>query len=116
MSNNDTPLDISTLVELRTMLEEGLDELLVEYLVDTRLQLTKLHTAVASGDNAAIVSISHTLKGSSGNLGVSNVYHLCQALEREAHSGSVLDAQASLHAIEAAFERAQQELAAFQAN
>lgn len=116
MSDNDTPLDISTLSELRAMLEEGLEELLVEYLDDTRSQLTKLRTAVASGDNAAIVSISHTLKGSSGNLGVSNVYRLCQALEQEARSGSVLDATASLRAIEVAFERAQQELAAFLAS
>lgn len=113
MCDNDTPLDIGTLSELRSMLEEELDELLIEYLHDTRSQLTELHQAVANGDSAALVSISHTLKGSSGNLGVSNVYLLCQALEQEAQSGSVVDAVASLKAIEAAYERAKQALETF---
>lgn len=115
MSGNDTPLDMGTLNELREMLEEGLDELLNEYLGDTSSQLVKLQAAVGSADIAAIASVSHTLKGSSGSLGVSRVYALCQELEQEANSGAIADAAASLAAIEVAFEVAKEELTAYMA-
>jgi HPt (histidine-containing phosphotransfer) domain-containing protein len=113
MREYETSLDMSTLRELREMLDEGLDELLTEYLDDTASQLENLHHAVAGADHAAIASISHALKGSSGNLGVRGISTLCHALEQEAKSGAVADAAASLQAIEAAFETAKEELAAF---
>jgi HPt (histidine-containing phosphotransfer) domain-containing protein len=115
MSRNDTSLDMSTLNELRDMLDDGLDELLTEYLDDTSLQLARLRAAVHSEDIAAVASISHTMKGSSGNLGVSGVYTLCQELEQAANSGAIVNVDVLLAAIEVAFETAKEKLAAYMA-
>ena len=77
-------LDLGTLNELREMLEEGLDELLDEYLKDAPSQLSKLGDVIEAGDVQAISEVAHSLKGSSGNLGIRAVYSLCQQLEQEA--------------------------------
>jgi HPt (histidine-containing phosphotransfer) domain-containing protein len=115
MNDHDTALDLATLGELGEILGEGLNELLAAYLHDAQPQLEKLRHAVASGDNRAIVAISHSLQGSSGNLGVRGVSALCQALEQEARHGTLTDAVASLHGIEQAFARAKEGLTTFMA-
>ncbi len=113
MTIDPTVLDLSTLDELKEILEEGLDELIEEYLADTPSQISHLHGAAQSGDLDALASASHALKGSSGNLGISAVYTLCQQLEQEAKAGTVSDAGASVAAIEEAFSRAKDELAVY---
>ena len=108
-------LDLGTLNELREMLEEGLDELLDEYLKDAPSQLSKLGDVIEAGDVQAISEVAHSLKGSSGNLGIRAVYSLCQQLEQEARGGSVADGAGSLKAIVEAFEQAQVDLADYRA-
>ena len=115
MSDGDNTLNLTTLNELKELLEEGLEELLDEYLDDTPKQLSQLHSAVVKNDLVAIDSIAHTLKGSSGNLGVHSVYQLCAVLEQEAKGGVVADAAASFATIEAEFEKAKVALADFMA-
>ena len=108
-------LDLGTLNELKEILEEGLDELLDEYLADAPSQLSKLTDAAEAGDVQAIADVAHSLKGSSGNLGISTVYTLCQQLEQEAKGGNVANVDDSLKAIAEAFEQAKSELAQFRA-
>lgn len=115
MNEDDTALDLATLGELREILEEGLNELLAAYLHDAESQLDKLRHAVARGDSSAIAAISHSLQGSSGNLGVRGVSALCRALEQEARHGTLTDGAASLHGIEQAFARAKEGLTTFMA-
>lgn len=115
MSGSADSLDLATLDELKEMLEEGLEELLDEYLDDTHSQLSQLRTAVDGNDTAAINSIAHTLKGSSGNLGIKGVSQRCADLEQEARSGVVADAAGSLKAIEDEFEVARIALASYRA-
>ena len=110
-----TSLNLTTLNELKEMLEEGLDELLDEYLIDTPSQLAQLREAVEAGDINAIASVAHTLKGSSGNLGINAVYLLCQELEQEAKAGELCDGAGNVAAIEAAFSQAKDDLAVFKA-
>ena len=115
MSETMTSLDFTTLNELKEMLEEGLDELLDEYLDDTSSQLAQLRDAIEASDIATIASVAHTLKGSSGNLGINGVYLLCQALEKEALAGSVGDSAGALAGLEAAFEQAKVDLVVYRA-
>lgn len=113
MSGSENSLDLSTLNELREMLEDGLDELLAEYLDDVPRQLAKLRDAVAVNDLTAVAAIAHTLKGSSGNLGISRLYQICSALEQEANSGEVADASAMLRVIESEYTQVKLQLAVF---
>ncbi len=115
MGETMTSLNLTTLNELKEILEEGLDELLDEYLNDTPSQLAKLREAVEAGNTDTIAMVAHTLKGSSGNLGIHAVYLLCQDLEQEAKTGNVSDGAASLATIEEAFSLAKEDLAVFKA-
>ncbi len=115
MSEIENSLDMNTLNDLRDMLDEGLDELLQEYLSDSPNQLQKLRAAVDGNDIAAIATVAHTLKGSSGNLGVSQLYQLCASLEKQARSGDLPDPAAAFAAIEGEFDRAKQALEIFMA-
>ncbi len=110
-----TSLNLTTLNELKEMLEEGLDELLDEYLSDTTSQLAQLREAVDAGDINTIASIAHTLKGSSGNLGINAVYLLSQDLEQEAKTGQLRDGRGALASIEAAFSQVKDDLVAYKA-
>ncbi len=102
----DAPLNAETVNELREILEEGLDELFEEYLADTPKQLEQMRGAAEGGDAAALTSIAHTLKGSSGNLGVAVVYELCRQLEERARAADTGDAAERVAAIESAFAEA----------
>ena len=115
MTDIEHSLDLNTLNDLRDMLEEGLDELLQEYLADSPNQLMKLRAAVDSNDVPEIATVAHTLKGSSGNLGVSQLYQLCATLEQQARGGDVADPAAAFATIEAEFDRAKQALEIFMA-
>ncbi len=115
MGGSGDSLDLVALNELKELLEEGLDELLVEYLADSSRQLSSLRAAVDGNDIPAIDSTAHTLKGSSGNLGIRGVYQLCAAMEREAKSGALVDASASLLAIEEEYAKAKGAIAIYMA-
>ncbi len=99
----DAPLNAETVNELRDILEEGLDELFEEYLADTPSQLQQMRAAAEDDDAAALTSVAHTLKGSSGNLGVAVVYELCRQLEERARAADIGDAAERVAAIEEAF-------------
>ncbi len=113
MRDAKSSLDMTTLVELRGLLEDELNELLADYLEHTPLQLNKLNDAIKDGDIDVVASICHTLKGSSGNLGVQAIYVLCQDLEQEAARGELVDGMASFLAIEQAYVVARDELTTF---
>jgi len=56
-------------------------ELFKEYLKEAEGLLAKLEAAVASGDYTALVSAAHTLKGSSGNLRLTQIQDAARAVE-----------------------------------
>lgn len=116
MSANPAPLDLSVLDELKDILEEGLTELLEEYLNSAPSQLQALEKEVEKNNLSGIATLSHSLKGSSGNLGIAGMYQLCLALEQEAKSGQLDDAKERMTAISEAFEQAKEELGRYMAD
>ena len=78
-------VDLSVLFGLRELQEEGkpdiLNELIELYLTDVPPQLAALREAVEAGDAHAVERISHTLKGSSANMGAVRMEALCTELE-----------------------------------
>jgi HPt (histidine-containing phosphotransfer) domain-containing protein len=106
MTENKDLLDMDTLNDLRTMLDDGLDELLQEYLSDSQQLVQELIVAAGQGDTEKLISLAHALKGSSGNLGVSHVYHISQALEQDARDGRLEDAPARVSELQQEYQRA----------
>ena len=116
MIGRDNHIDLMVLAELGEILEEGLNELLEEYLLDIPEQLQLLHAAIERNDVNAVTSISHSVKGSSGNLGITGLAQLCSNLEVEARSGGNIDFKAALADIETEFEMAKTAIEQYMAN
>lgn len=112
MTNGATNvLDMDSLNELRSLLDDGLDELLQEYLDDSQRLLGELESAAEAGDREALITHSHALKGSSGNLGVAAVYRRSEALERDLREGEVADVMERVSVLKQDYRRACEALA-----
>ncbi|MBP7149171.1 MAG: Hpt domain-containing protein [Acidobacteria bacterium] len=64
-------------------------ELLDLFLGDTGDQLGSLRRAVATGDSATVVSVSHAMKGAAANLAAARVREAALAIEKSGREGAV---------------------------
>ena len=78
-------IDAETIDALRSLQEEGDDDLLVElidlFLQDAPDRIVAIRAAVATGDWARLAERAHSLKGSCGSLGAAQMAALCARLE-----------------------------------
>ena len=113
MKESDAVLDMATINDLSDLLDEGVYELFDEYIRNAADLLKQLEAAARQGDAGALRMLAHSLKGSSGNLGIVNVYRLCMALEQEAgKGGEVASAGKRVREIADAVNRASEALLA----
>ncbi|MBA3716314.1 MAG: Hpt domain-containing protein [Pyrinomonadaceae bacterium] len=75
-------------------------ELIGLYLRDTPLHMAALREAMAEGNLPSLQQAAHTLKGSSGNLGVRQMTILSDELERKSRDGSLEKVEALLTVID----------------
>jgi two-component system, sensor histidine kinase and response regulator len=84
-SRVDSALDREVIAGMRGLQGEGETDIVAElagmFLNDARPRLSALEEAVLSDDAAAVESLAHTLKGSSGNMGARGMSALCARLE-----------------------------------
>ncbi len=76
-------VDRATLDELHEVMGEGINELIDAYLGDTVRRLQELRQAV-DGQPEVLVSVAHTLKGSSANVGAKRFSERCSAVHQRA--------------------------------
>ncbi len=80
-------------------------ELVSLFFEDTYNQIAALRQAVERRDPTAIKAVSHSLKGSSDNLGASRMAELCAELETLVRDGDLPGTVDALAALQAEFER-----------
>ena len=102
-------IDHSVLDGLRDLQGEGepdiLSELIELFLADVPPQLVALREAVQSGDILSVERTAHTLKGSSGNMGVVRMAAICAELEEIGRSETLAGAPVWISRLEEEFER-----------
>jgi two-component system sensor histidine kinase/response regulator len=108
-------IDLSVLESFREIQQQGrpdlVNELVELYLNDTRLRLVQMRTALNERDAQKLQRTAHSLKGSSGNLGLRVMAALCLELEKTLNHKS-LDATLGLVTrLEEEFRRVDQALA-----
>jgi PAS domain S-box-containing protein len=111
-ADDDTP-DVGTLDEARIATLRDLDggdgtllaTLVDEYDRDTRIQIDRLHAAVAEGDPHTVERSAHTVKGASANIGAMRLADLCRELESLGRVGALGEAPAILDRVETEFDK-----------
>ena len=85
-------------------------ELTEMFVEDARSALVTLKVATEEGDAESVERISHTLKGSSGNMGAWRMAEICAKLERVGASEDPSHARELLKKLEVEFERVRRAL------
>ncbi|HUP71327.1 MAG TPA: Hpt domain-containing protein [Acidimicrobiales bacterium] len=105
-------LDFRILAEYEQMSPGLAAELTSMFLDDVPGRLEALRAALRTGDLRAVGHLSHTLKGTSSNLGAGHLAAICGDLQIEAEGGSTAAAAAMLESIEQAWEQLKEMLPA----
>lgn len=108
-------LDPAVLESFRDLQQEGepdfINELIELYINDTQARLAELRVALKEQDTPTLQRVTHSLKGSSSNLGVRQMVARCSELEEKLDNGAFDGAEVFLTQIEDEFERVLQALA-----
>jgi two-component system sensor histidine kinase/response regulator len=86
-------IDEHRLLELERLGDESdpewMKSIVMRFLEDSSQRCDALQRAAAAEDAAAVATIAHTVKGSSGNLGARRMWSLCQDIQACADSGAM---------------------------
>lgn len=113
MANNaaqNPVLDFDIIDGLRSILGDDIYELFADFLEQAPQEIAQLHTVFGKNNFEELSRVAHSLKGSSGNLGIAALSDLCANLEHDARDGIESSLQTYIHSIEADFEVAKESI------
>ena len=82
-----------------------LKEILTIFLEDTPARIAELHHYRTAGNAAAFMRAAHSIKGSSSNVGASELRAMAEQLEHHSRQQGVADVDEQVAALEAAYSR-----------
>lgn len=94
------PLDRAVFDKLRDILGPGLQQTVSLFLEDTPVYLEQLNQGLQQDDAEMVRAMAHSIKGSSGNLGASNLLQFAKEVEQlalERHLSEIPPLLSSLH-------------------
>jgi signal transduction histidine kinase/DNA-binding response OmpR family regulator/HPt (histidine-containing phosphotransfer) domain-containing protein len=106
-------LDEAAFAQLGSLMGDGMADIIETYLADTPAQIAIMSEAIVQRDLVVVGRAAHSLKSSSGALGVSQVENTARELETHARvGGSFEEAHKLVEALRRAFELARPPLMA----
>jgi len=97
-------LDFEVIEGLRSILGSDINELFNDFLQQAPQEISQLQTLFQNNNLEALSHVAHSLKGSSGNLGVAALSNSCVNLELDARDGVASSIESHIQNIEANFE------------
>ena len=82
-------LDNELLAELKEIMEDDFGELLETFLTESAKQMNAVSTSLLAGESDQLRRAAHSLKGSCGNIGASQLQAHCAELEASAATGDL---------------------------
>ena len=89
---------------------EDMDELLDLYVETTSSDLEGLRAAISAGDAEEVDRKAHSIKGASGNLGLSEIYELATKIDDRARQNTLSGLDSMVQELSAEFTKLVQEL------
>lgn len=103
-------IDAEILQELKDVMGADFPVLVESFINDGEQRVAAIAHAIEQQNSGDVRAQAHSFKGSSSNLGASELSGYCMSLEQAAASGNLADAQNLLAQIQAAFLSAQRAL------
>ena len=107
-------LDPAVLESLRQLTPPGepdvLKEVLQLFLDDVPARVERLRAAWQGGDVVAVQRAAHSLKGSAGNIGATDLLGVCRQLDDLGRAGDLSTAAPLVTALDSEFARVQTEI------
>jgi len=107
-------VDLDAIENLRSLSPDDgdvfLKEILTIFLDDTPTRIAELHSNLKSGTVANFVRAAHSIKGSSSNVGASELRKIAEDLEHESRTNGLAHLESSVTDLEGAFDRVRSEL------
>jgi HPt (histidine-containing phosphotransfer) domain-containing protein len=100
------PLDTDRIAQIRSIGRDGLlEEMIGLFLGETPDRIAEIRRAAEDGDDHALRTAAHTLKGSALALGAGAVASVCQELESMGEAGRLHDTGTAIDRLDAELER-----------
>ncbi|MCK5334539.1 MAG: Hpt domain-containing protein [Gammaproteobacteria bacterium] len=110
MSGPETLLDLSTINELKDILEDDLSDIFEEFRTGTKKMIDDIRTEQQAGNFDAVIQLAHTIKGSTGNLGLKEISELTSTLENNLRQNKDTDITTFISKIESTYDETIKEL------
>jgi PAS domain S-box-containing protein len=108
-AENDSPIDASTLDNIKAVQQPGKPDLVEKvinlYLNESQSLCKTIHEAVGTGDPQTLSKAAHSLKSSSANVGALKLASLCKELEMLGRSNSTDNAQDIVNQMDIEYQR-----------
>ena len=103
-------LNMEQIQELKDIMEEGFNDLVLTYLNDSEVKLTALKAAIQSSKSEQVAEIAHSLKGSSANIYAESLSALFKKVEDSGRSQTLQDVPYVFEKIEEEFSHVKTQL------
>lgn len=107
-------LDPAVIETLRQLTPPGepdvLNEVLGLFVEDVPVRIARLRAAWQSGDAVAVQRAAHSLKGSAGNIGATEMLAVCKELDQQGHAGDLSRLPPLVASLEAEYGRVEAEI------
>lgn len=98
-------MEFKELAENLGLDEDEFLELVDLYLETCSTDIVKLESAVHQSNIQRVVELSHSLKGSSGNLGFMDIFEVAKGIEERARNDVIAGAESSVQSIKEMIEQ-----------
>ena len=106
----DEVINHEQFIDMRDLLEDDFADLIQTYIVDSEQRIVALRTALANNDHANAFEIAHALKGSSANVGATQVSNISNQIQEACRAQDISQSSALIEALSVAWQVAKKEI------